>query len=300
MKIKATTLDAYKLLHDGSLVMAEMERNGIHIDVAYVEKIQKDIQARVDYLTERLKSYKIYKKWYDSYRGRMKLSSRTQLADILFNIMKIPTTEQTKSETRYKADEYVLEGLDLPFVRKYLQIEKLKKAKNTYIANILRETCDGILHPNFNLHFARTFRGSSDHPNFQNIPVRDELIKKLVRRSFIARQNCRIVDIDFKGSEVNASSWYHKDPVMLKYISTNPGKMHTDMAQKIYMLSKKQMTKDIRYCGKNMFVFPQFYGDWWLSCAKNLWNAIDRLKLTTADGVPLKTWLKQKETLLTW
>ena len=47
MKVKATTLDAYKLLHEGSLVMAEMERNGVHVDVDYVLKTQRKIQRRI-------------------------------------------------------------------------------------------------------------------------------------------------------------------------------------------------------------------------------------------------------------
>jgi DNA polymerase I-like protein with 3'-5' exonuclease and polymerase domains len=135
---------------------------------------------------------------------------------------------------------------------------------------------------------------SSDHPNFQNIPMRDPLIKKLTRRSFIARPGHCIVDLDFKGSEVGAAAWYHKDPRMLEYINNPKKDMHRDMAQQIYMVPKKLMTPEIRYCAKNMFVFPQFYGDWWLSCAKSLWKAIDRLNLKTSNGIPLKKWLKKK------
>jgi DNA polymerase I-like protein with 3'-5' exonuclease and polymerase domains len=288
----ATTKDAYKLLHNGSLVMAEMERNGIHVDVDYVKYIQERIQHEVTRLTTRLEKDKVYRIWKHKYGYKMKLSSRTQLADILFNVMQIPTTELTEKK-RYKADEEVLEGLDIPFIKRYLKIEKLKKAKNTYLANILRETCNGILHPNFNLHFARTYRSSSDHPNFQNLPKHDPLIQKLVRRSLITRSGCQIVDIDFKGSEICGAAWYHKDPMMLKYIKDTSKDLHRDMAQEIYILPKKQMTKAIRHCGKNMFVFPQFYGDWWLSCAKNLWNAIDRMNLETTDGIPLKKWLKK-------
>lgn len=289
----ATTKDAYDLLHYGTLVMAEMERNGICIDVDYVTNAQRKIQQRIDKLSHHIQKDRVYKKWKQKYRGKMKLSSRQQLGDILFNVMKIPTTERTNSN-RYKADEKVLEGLDVSFVKNYLRIEKLKKAKNTYLANILRETCNGVLHPNFNLHLARTYRSSSDHPNFQNIPKHDPHIQKLIRRAFIPRKKGRIVELDFKGSEVCAASWYHKDPTMLKYIMDPSKDMHGDMAREIYLLPKDQVTKLIRHCSKNMFVFPQFYGDWWFSCSKNLWNAIDRMNLMTADGIPLKKWLKSQ------
>ena len=293
--IQATTKDAYKLLYEGTLVMAELEANGIRVDMKYTKQIQKKITKQIKHLTEQIKSDKIFKQWKKKYHVNTNLQSRAQLADILFNVMEYPCEGIQEGKTRVSADADALEGMNIPFVKRYIKIEKLKKANGTYIKNILRETgTDGIMHPNFSLHLARTYRGQSDHPNFTNIPVRDPLIKKLIRRSFIPRPGNRIVDADFKGSEVNAAAWYHQDPVMLKYIKTNPGRMHTDAARKIYMLPKDLMTPEIRYCGKNMFVFPQFYGDWWMSCAKSLWQAIDRLNLKTADGMPLKKWLKKQ------
>lgn len=292
--IKPSTLEAYKLLHDGTLVMAEMERNGINVDVAYIKWMQRKTQKHIDRLTQKLKEDKIYKKWEKHFGAKTKLGSREQLAYILFNVMKIPNEDKTTIAERYKADANALEDINLPFTKMYLKCEKLKKAKNTYLANILRESVDGVIHPNFNLNTVRTFRGSSDHPNFTNVPMRDPLIKKLIRHSFIAREGHCLVDLDFKGSEVNAASWYHKDPKILKYIETDPGKMHTDAAKQVYMLPSKLMTPEIRYCAKNMFVFPQFYGDWWLSCAHSLWKAIDRLNLRTSNGIPLKEWLRRK------
>jgi len=294
MKVKATTSDAYKLLHDGSLVMAEMERNGIHVDVDYIIRTQKKIQRRIDQLTGELQQDKIYEQWKKTYHNKTNMGSRTQLADILFNVMKMPCETYTKGKTRQSADENALEDLGITFTKKYLQRAKLKNAKNTFLASILREVVDGYIHPNFNLHLVRTFRGQSDHPNFTNMPMRDLLIKKLIRRAIIPRPGHCIVDIDFKGSEVNAASWYHKDPTMLDYIRTDPGKIHTDMAQQIYMLPKKLMTDSIRYCGKNMFVFPQFYGDWWMSCARSLWRAMNIMNLKTAKGMPLRKWLERQ------
>jgi len=293
MKVEATTLDAYALLHEGSLVMAEMERNGICVDMKYVKRMRRKIQQRVDKLTNDMMADEIYKKWKHEYGSKFKIGSRTQLGHVLFDLMDYRSLAQTEGG-RHKADGEALEFLNLPFIKKYIQCEKLKKARNTYLVNIQRETVDGVMHPNFNLHLARTFRGSSDHPNFQNMPMRDPLIKKLIRRSLKARPGHRLVDLDFKGSEVNAASWYHKDPVMLNYIETDPGKMHFDAAKQVYMLPSKLMTDEIRYCGKNKFVFPQFYGDWWMSCAAQLWRSIDTMNLKTAKGMPLKKWLKKQ------
>ena len=72
MKIKATTLSAYNLLHQGSLVMAEMEANGIRVDIDYVKRTQKKIASRVEELSEQLKSDKIYKIWKKEFGWKMK------------------------------------------------------------------------------------------------------------------------------------------------------------------------------------------------------------------------------------
>ena len=295
MKIQATTKDAYKLLHEGTLAMAELEANGIRVDMKYTKDIQKKITKQIKHLTEQIKSDEIYKAWKKKYSIKTNLQSRAQLADVLFNVMKFPNEGIAVGKTRLSANAEALEDVKIPFVKRYVEIEKLKKANGTYIKNILIETgSDGIIHPNFSLHLVSTYRGQSDHPNFTNIPTRDELIKKLIRRCFIPRSGGRITDIDFKGSEVNAAAWYHQDPVMLRYIKTDPGRMHFDASMALYKLPAELMTPEIRYNGKNKFIFPQFYGDWWLSCAKSLWRAIDRQDLKTANGMPLKKWLKKQ------
>lgn len=291
----STLQDAYRLLHEGSLIMSRMEQNGIRVDTEYIRSSRERLDKQIKKLMEELKQDEVYKLWRRRYGEKMKFSARAQLTTVLFDDMKIPYPgEDRNASGSYQGDVEILEDVDLPFVETYLRKERLTKAKNTYIKNIALETINGICHPNFNLHLARTFRGSSDHPNFTNIPIRNPEIKKEIRSCLKARPGRRIVDLDFKGSEVNAATWYHEDPVMLDYIKKDPGRMHFDVAKDIYMLPSKLMTNDIRYCGKNKFTFPQFYGDWYLSCAKQLWKAIDRMHLVTSTGIPLKRWLKRK------
>jgi len=290
---------AYELLHRGSLVMAEMEHNGLRVDLQYIEQIQQQIKKRLDHLATDLGRDPIFARWHQIFGDRTKLGSREQLAHVLFRDMKIPYpqasgTTRPDEEARWQMDEDILEDIHLPFVQKYVEMNKLLKAKNTYLRNIAWETVDGICHPNWNLHLARTYRGSSDHPNFTNIPMRDALFKRIIRRCFRARPGHVLVDLDFKGSEVNAASWYHKDPRVLQYIKTDPGRMHLDAAAQCYLLPVNEVTSEIRHCGKNMFVFPEFYGDWYISCARQLWKAIDRMHLRTKSGVPLRDWLRRQ------
>jgi hypothetical protein len=89
------------------------------------------------------------------------------------------------------------------------------------------------------------------------------------------------------GIEVRASTFYNKDPVLINYILDKTTDMHKDMASECYMLPKDKVTKEIRYCAKNMFVFPAFYGSYYKQIAPHLWNAIGDMKLKLSDGTDL-------------
>src|SRR5690606_20675796 len=101
---------------------------------------------------------------------------------------------------------------------------------------------------------------SSDSPNFQNLPIRNPKMAKIIRSAFIPRSDRHVlVEIDYSGIEVRVAACYHKDPVMIEYINDPTKDMHRDMAAQCYLAPPEQVSKQMRYCGKNMYVFPQFY-----------------------------------------
>lgn len=156
----------------------------------------------------------------------------------------------------------------------------------------MEETVNGYIHPSFNLHTVKTFRSSSDRPNFQNMPIRDKEMGKIIRQAFIPRKDYLFGGFDYVGIEVRIAACYHKDPTMLKYIEDPTKDMHRDMAMQCYMLEENDVSKDARYCAKNKFVFPQFYGSWYEPCAYSLWNAISEMNLATLSGIPLQEHLR--------
>ena len=281
--MRPITNQAYKLMHDGCVALSQVEANGIRIDTNYLEKAIREAGVRIGEASDRLKQYKIYKVWRKTYGSKTNLGSREQLGRVLFDVMKYPCLSRTKAEQKPKADEINLKSTGLKFVDEYLRFEKLKKARSTYLRNILRETVDGFLHPNFPLHLTQSYRGSSDHPNFQNIPTKDPEIAELVRQAFVARENHQIVEIDFKGAEICNATCYHKDPQMIKYIENPKLDMHRDAAADIYMVKRSQVTYWMRDAGKNRFIFAEFYGDWYKNRAPDLWKAIDEFNLVVKD-----------------
>lgn len=188
MQMQAKTQAGYKLLHEGVTALAAVEANGIRIDQKYLKRIKKQLRHQIEDITVELKTGKehkdVYRQWQRRYGSNANLGSRTQFGKVLFDDLKLPKPppkerdrDDEKEETgNYDMAREALEGLDLPFVGRWLELEKLKKTLNTYLRGIERETTpDGFLHPSFDLLFARTFRSSSSAPNFQNMPIRVQL-----------------------------------------------------------------------------------------------------------------------------
>lgn len=295
MAVKATTKDAYKLFHEGQLALSRVEHNGIRIDVDYLNQAITETEQKIVEGQEKLKQSDEWDVWRKRFGQKASLGSAQQLASVMFEIL----GHKPKSATRtgkYSTNEEAFMHLraKVPFIRDYFANKKLEKAVGTYLKGILRETVDGILHPSFNLQLAKTFRSSSDNPNFQNMPIRNPVIGKIIRSCFRARKGRRIVELDFGGIEVTMAACYHFDPTMIDYLEDLSKDMHRDCAGVIFKLDQKDINKKIRNEAKNKFVFPQFYGSFYVDCAKALWNAMTTQDLVLDNGTTLKDHLASK------
>lgn len=292
--IHATTEDARRLFLEGSQAFARIEENGIRIDTQYLERVTKETQLKIRDLESSLRNSDVYKTWRRTFGLDSNLGSKPQLAKVIFEILKFPSKGKTATG-KDKSDEASYSHVDLPFVKDYFRVERLKKVVNTFLKGIRDETVDGFLHPSFNLHTARSMRSSSDSPNFQNFPVRNPESSKIIRECFVAREGRQLIEVDLVGAEVRISVCYHKDPVMMNYIEDPTTDMHRDMSLEVFLLDPAKLPEgwwkqkgsggghDFRHCTKNQFVFPQFYGDVYFQCAENLWESMDTQNLSIGD-----------------
>jgi len=291
MKINPIRQEGYELLHHGAIELARVEGNGIRIDVKKLTKTKEDLTLKIRTLKQELETTDIWKVWRKRFGERASITSGDQLGKVLYEQLGYQvkhTTEGGKPAT----DEEALQEINHPDIPKIVRLSKYQKALGTYLKGIEREIVDDRIHPFFHLHLARSFRSSSSDPNFQNQPVRDKEIAEIIRSIFIASVDSVLVENDFTGAEVCLSAAYHHDPVFIDYITT-PGKdMHRDMAAQIYGLEPEEVDKDTRYGAKSSFVFPQFYGDYYVACARNLWDYIRKAKLKGPDGKSLYKYLK--------
>ena len=287
--MQTATPEAFDLLMQGSLVLARMESAGIRIDTDYLDRTIAETELRIVRMEQELRQDRTYTLWQQVFEEKTKLGSREQLATLLFDVLKNPYPFELTKTKRYRADADVLRSLGLPFVNQYLRLEELKKFTSTFLKGLREEVVDGYVHPTFNLHTVETYRSSSDSPNFQNIPRRDEELGKLIRRAFIPRPGRVLVENDFGALEFRICACFWKDPDMIEYASDKKLDIHRDQGAECYLLEPRQVTKAIRDVAKNSFVFPKLYGSYYIQIAQNMWNAITERKLTfEGDGAQPK------------
>ncbi len=282
-----TTQDAYNLFHEGVQALAHVESNGIRIDVPRLDRTIVKVGKRISRLAERLKQDEVWSRWRRRFGGRASLGSRQQLAAVLHEELKHKTAATTRTG-KVQVDEKALSRIDLPFVKTYLEVEKLKKLQSTYLKGVRREVVDGLLRPSFNLHLVSSYRSGCSNPNFQNIPIRDKTTGKLIRSCFVPRDGHVLVEVDYGALEFRIAACHWKDEAMVEYASDPSLDIHRDMAAECYMLEPDQVTSEVRFFAKNQFVFPTLYGSYYVNTARNLWNVIGQAGLTTKDGQSLE------------
>ena len=267
----ATLADAYQLLHDGKLALARAERQGIRVDVDYCEAESERLKNDINVLGSKLRGSPLGEIWGNQYGSSLNYDSSTQLAGVLKAMGKKGLGLTDKGNV--KLDESALRGLDIPDIDLLLRWRKLMKVRGTYLAQFIREEVNGWIHTFFDLHTTMTYRSSSSKPNFQNIPARDEESKRICRRALYPRQGHQLVGADYSGLEVSISCCYHRDPTMIRYLKDPKSDMHADQADELFFVNRSEWGKEpiykkLRYTAKNGFVFPEFYGDYHVQCAR--------------------------------
>ncbi len=160
-------------------VLADMEREGIKIEVLSLKKFAEEL--RTDILT-------LEKEILDIAGFHFNISSPKQLGEVLFDHLKIyPPPKKTKSN-QYPTGEEILLRLENKHsvIGKVLEFRGLKKLLNTYVEALpeLVNNRTGRIHTSFKQAVASTGRLSSANPNLQNIPIREARGRE-IRKAFI-------------------------------------------------------------------------------------------------------------------
>jgi DNA polymerase-1 len=240
-------------------VLERMCENGILVDREVLAILSKRFGTKLEVLTQEI---------YEAAGHEFNINSSKQLAEVLFDHLKLPVLKKTK--TGRSTDEEVLSELALasPVAEKVLEYRALYKLKSTYIDSLPKHIKeDGRIHSQFHLDVAATGRLSSTDPNLQNIPIRGQWGND-IRKAFISRPGYVLLACDYSQIELRILAHLSEDPG-LKAIFQEDKDVHASTAAVIFNSTPDQVTKDQRRSAKAIN-FGLMYGMGARSLAKDL------------------------------
>lgn len=188
------------------------------------------------------------------------IGSPSQLSEVLFTELQLPTAGIKKGKTAFSTGQKELDKLrgQHPIIELIEQTRELAKLKNTYV-DPLPELADANhrLHTTFNQDVAATGRLSSTAPNLQNIPIRSELGRK-IREAFIPENGNVFVSADYSQFELRLAAILAHDTQLIKDFNGDID-IHTKTASDVHGIPMDQVTKSQRRDAK-VINFGVLYG----------------------------------------
>jgi len=226
-------------------VLAQMELNGVFVDVDLLSDLSKQVTKEIAKLEKNI--------WKES-GEEFNVASSTQLRDVLFEKMGLPTEGIKKGKTGYSTAASELEKLhDIHPIIDYIEnFRELEKLRNTYIdvlPTLINKTT-GRIHTTYNQTIASTGRLSSSEPNLQNIPIRTELGKK-VREVFVAEKGHTLVAADYSQIDLRVVACLAKDEKMIDIFKSGQD-IHTATAAAIHGVKLEEVDKEMRRSAKEV------------------------------------------------
>ncbi len=227
-------------------VLMEMERTGVLLDLDFLKTMSVDLAKRLQELEAQIQT---------QVGAPLNIASTQQLADALFNRLKLPTAGLPKTKGgKISTAADVLESLRgaHPVIPLILEHRELAKLKGTYVdalpALVLPRT--GRVHTDYNQTGTVTGRVSSSNPNLQNIPIRTELGRQ-VRRAFIAPRGSQLISADYSQVELRILAHITHDPGLLDAFARGED-IHAATAARLFNVPLEQVTPEMRRHGKTM------------------------------------------------
>jgi len=243
-------------------VLVDVERAGVRIDAAALAAQSERVDTE---LTRR--SGEIFR----AAGGEFNINSPKQLADVLFEQLKLPVLKRTGASRAPSTAVEVLEELALAheLPRMILEWRALTKLKGTYIDALpqLVNPETGRVHTCFNQAVAATGRLSSSDPNLQNIPIRTELGRE-IRSAFIAERGAVLISADYSQIELRVLAHLAGDETLIDAFRRGDD-IHTQTAAKVFGADSGMDPHRLRSTAK-MINYALLYGKTAFTLSKDI------------------------------
>ncbi|MCA2990300.1 DNA polymerase I [Gemmatimonas sp.] len=232
-------------------VLADMEYDGIAIDLAWFESLKTRFAAERARVEQAI---------YAEAGHEFNINSNPQLRTVLFEELGLPVKKKTATGPSTDASvlqELAEEGHVLPTL--LMEYREIFKLEGTYIDALPRlvHPRDHRLHTSYNQTVAATGRLSSSDPNLQNIPSRRELGRE-IRRGFVPRTGWRLLSADYSQIELRLLAHLSGDPAFVSAFQAG-GDIHRQTAAIIFGVPLTDVTGEMRARAKTIN-FATIYG----------------------------------------
>ncbi|MCQ2554386.1 MAG: DNA polymerase I [Clostridia bacterium] len=226
----------HKVLYEIELplvkVLASMEVTGIRIDPSYLDEFSSSIASRIAELENSI---------WNLAGEKFNIKSTQQLGVILFEKLGLESGKKTK--TGYSTSAEVLEKLkdSHEIIPNILEYRNLTKLQSTYVDGMKPLISkDSRIRAHFNQTVTQTGRISCTEPNLQNIPIRQELGRKL-RNAFLADDGYTLIGADYSQIELRVLAHLSEDESLVSAFN-NGEDIHKLTASRVLGIPMDQVT----------------------------------------------------------
>ena len=222
-------------------VLADIEMAGVRIDSEALAVYAVELNRKLAELEAAIRT--------EAGEPNLNINSARQLGEVLFGKMRIAEKPKMTKTKQFCTDEDYLQS----FARKHrivdliLEYRGVKKLLSTYVEALpqLVNRSTGRIHTSFNQAVTATGRLSSTNPNLQNIPVRDDMGRR-IRKAFIPSDDDHLLlSADYSQVELRLMAHLSGDESLIAAFEHGED-IHTATAAKLFNKSLEEVTSEER------------------------------------------------------
>jgi DNA polymerase I len=244
-------------------ILAKIELNGVFIDQNKLKDIQSELDRQIISLEQ----------------------SITQMIDKPININSTKQLGEALAEKGYNlgkkgksgnlsTDRETLELLIADdtsgLIKKILEYRTYTKLQSGFVVPLLDlvDKKTSRIHTTYDQMIVPTGRISSNSPNLQNIPVKDDIYGKKIRSCFAAEPGNILIGADYSQAELRFLAHFTQDETLLEVFRSGQD-IHSRTASEIFEIPLSEVTSSQRRVGKTLN-FALLYQQGTFSTAKQL------------------------------
>lgn len=242
-------------------VLAELEFNGIRVDVERLAELSQRYGERLEELEAEI---------YELAGENFNIDSPKQLSKLLFDKLQLPVIKKTKTAPSTDAEVLTQLAKEHPLPAKIIEYRQNAKLKSTYVDALpdLVHPATGRIHTSFKQDVAATGRLSSTEPNLQNIPIRTQEGRE-IRSAFLpGYDGWKLLTTDYSQIELRVLAHFSGDEALRQAFAQDRD-IHAQVASEVYGVALDDVTREMRRSAKAVN-FGVIYGQSAFGLAKAL------------------------------